>query len=100
MDKGSGSGIFPDPGDEKRPDPTGSGSATLYIILYLERRRQKYLFLLQNCKICRKFRNVKPRIQCKIFQHNLLENRYENHSLFLYECKQIHISDDVRSSLL
>ena len=33
MDKGSGSGIFPDPdldpGDPKRPDPTGSGSATL-----------------------------------------------------------------------
>ena len=31
MDKGSGSGIFPDPdpGDPKKPDPTGSGSATL-----------------------------------------------------------------------
>ena len=31
MDKGYGSGIFPDPdtGDLKRPDPTGSGSATL-----------------------------------------------------------------------
>ena len=31
VDKGSGSGIFPDPepGDPKRPDPTGSGSATL-----------------------------------------------------------------------
>ena len=31
MDKGSGSGIFPDPdpGDPKRPDLTGSGSATL-----------------------------------------------------------------------
>ena len=31
MDKGSGSGIFPDPdpGDPKRPDPTGSGYATL-----------------------------------------------------------------------
>ena len=33
MDKGSGSGIFsdpdPDPGDQKRPDPTGSESATL-----------------------------------------------------------------------
>ena len=36
MDKGSGSGIFPDPdqGDQKRPDPTGSGSgsATLPIL--------------------------------------------------------------------
>ena len=33
MDKGSGSGIFPDPdpGDPKRPDPNGSGSATLVI---------------------------------------------------------------------
>ena len=31
MEKGSGSGIFPDPGDTKRPDPTGSGSATLKI---------------------------------------------------------------------
>ena len=35
MDKGSGSGIFPDPdpGDPKRPDPTGSGSgfATLFV---------------------------------------------------------------------
>ena len=31
VDKGSGSGIFPnpDPGDPKRPDPTASGSATL-----------------------------------------------------------------------
>ena len=31
MDKesGSGSGKIPDPGDPKRPDPTGSGSATL-----------------------------------------------------------------------
>ena len=31
MDKGSGSGIFSDldPGDPKRSDPTGSGSATL-----------------------------------------------------------------------
>ena len=31
VNKGSGSGIFPDPdpGDPKRPDPTGSGSATL-----------------------------------------------------------------------
>ena len=33
MDKGSGSGIFPDPdpGDPKRPDSTESGSATLKI---------------------------------------------------------------------
>ena len=32
VNKGSGSGIFPDPdpGDQKRPDPTGSGSATLF----------------------------------------------------------------------
>ena len=32
--KGTGSGIFPDPdpGDPKRPDPTGSGSATLPFI--------------------------------------------------------------------
>ena len=31
VDKGSGCGIFPDPdpGDPKRPNPTGSGSATL-----------------------------------------------------------------------
>ena len=33
MDKRSGSGIYPDtdpdPGNQKRPDPTGSGSATL-----------------------------------------------------------------------
>ena len=28
-DKGSGYGIFPDPSDPKRQDPTGSGSATL-----------------------------------------------------------------------
>ena len=37
VDKGSGSGIFPDPGDQKRPDPTGSGSgsgsATLVYLL-------------------------------------------------------------------
>ena len=31
VDNGSGSGIFPDPGDPKRPDPTGSGSATQVI---------------------------------------------------------------------
>ena len=33
VNKGSGSGIFPDPdpGDPKRPDPTGSGSATLLL---------------------------------------------------------------------
>ena len=35
--KGSGSGIFPDPdpGDPKRLDPTGSGSATLVYITFL-----------------------------------------------------------------
>ena len=37
LDKGSGSGIYSDPGDPKRKDPTGfrSGSATLIITLYL-----------------------------------------------------------------
>ena len=41
MDKESGSGIFPDqdPGDPKRPDPTGSGSATLIWI----KGKYKYL---------------------------------------------------------
>ena len=34
VDKGSGSGIFPDqdPADPKRPDPTGCGSATLMVV--------------------------------------------------------------------
>ena len=39
MDIGSGSGIFPDPGDPKRPDPTESGSATLVwgeVILFVK----------------------------------------------------------------
>ena len=39
MNKGSGSGIFPDPGDPKRLDPTGSGSATLMLI----RHQQKHV---------------------------------------------------------
>ena len=48
MDKESGSGIFPDqdPGDPKRPDPTGSGSATLIWIKgkykYLDRYIETY----------------------------------------------------------
>ena len=40
VDTGSGSDIFPDPGDPKRPDPTGSGSATL-----VKKRRIQLLLL-------------------------------------------------------
>ena len=42
VDKESGSGIFPDPdpGDQKRPDPTGSGSATLFKTIDVKYRRQ------------------------------------------------------------
>ena len=49
VDKGSGSGIFPDPGDPKRPDPTGSGSATLMWRTVkegsFELRKQRTIFL-------------------------------------------------------
>ena len=57
MDKGSGSGIFPDPdtGDPKRPDPTGtgSGSATpIYIFRMVNSKREQeqreYISLFSN----------------------------------------------------
>ena len=32
VDKGFGSGIFPDPGDPKRPDPSGSGSGSATLL--------------------------------------------------------------------
>ena len=52
MDKGSGSGIFPDPdpGDQKRPDPTGSGSATLIktMLKFTVKILQKKIKMLKN----------------------------------------------------